>query len=159
MIALKRLFLAVFILSSASISAGSVAGELSFAAVANASRDSGRPIMMVFGAEECGYCERLKQDVLTPMARTGALDEQVLLREMDIHRGGKIKDFEGNRVRSRVFVRRYQVYATPTVVLLDAKGNELTRPIVGYSDAADYSARLEKAIGEAARALHGQSPS
>lgn len=156
---IKRLVAVALMLVTEVLSAGPLAENLNFAAVADASRISGQPILMVFGAESCGYCERLNSEILSPMLESGELQKQALVRAIDIHQGGRVEDFDGSSVRSRVFLRRYDVYATPTVMLLDASGEPLAQPIVGYSDAADYGQRLEKALSEAQRELNGQASS
>lgn len=116
-------------------------------------RKAGIPIMMIFTADSCGYCTRLRDEVLLPLLLHGALKNKVLIREFDIDVGGKITDFDGERVRSRVFVGRYDIYATPTVVLVDALGRPLTEPIVGFNGAESYTEFLDHAISSAVMSL------
>lgn len=123
------------------------------ATVAAESRSSHSPILLVFTAEDCGYCERLKHQVIIPVLLQGELKEKVLVLEFDLSRGGKITDFDGERVRSRIFASRHKVFATPTVLFLDDKGNDLVAPIVGFSGEEDYLQRLEQSIQNAMTAL------
>jgi thioredoxin-related protein len=123
------------------------------AQAAQQARSAGMPIMVVFGTEDCGYCERMKSEFLLPQLQQGDLQKKVLIREVDIQAAGKIADFDGLRVRNGLFVHRYEVFATPTVVLVDPEGRILTPPLVGYSDARDYQERLEQAIDTATRSL------
>ncbi|MCP3869104.1 MAG: thioredoxin fold domain-containing protein [Gammaproteobacteria bacterium] len=95
--------------------------------------------MVVFSNPDCTYCVRLKKQVLVPLVRGGKLPSKVLLREFSIDRGGKITDFDGERVRTRIFLKRYNIYATPTVVFVDYKGEPLASPIVGYNEPDAYS--------------------
>ena len=83
---------------------------------------------------------------------------RVHITEFDINRGGKVVDFDGERVRSGVFVARYDVFATPTVLLLDHQGHRLTDPLVGYDASEEYTHRLEDAITEAGIGLAGGLP-
>ena len=71
--------------------------------------------MVVFSAEACGYCDRLKREVLEPLAHDPRESRHLLIREFDINAGGKITDFDGERIRSRQFKRRYGIFATPTL--------------------------------------------
>jgi len=116
---------------------------------ARQARSAGLPIMMIFSSDECIYCERLKQEVLSPMLQRDAFTGKVLIREIYIDSGGKVTDFDGERIRRRSFVNRYHVYATPTVVLVDFQGAPLVEPIVGYNNASSYSDSLDEAVSTA----------
>ena len=71
---------------------------------ANQARQSGVPVMVVFSAENCPYCDRLKTEVLAPNLQQGQFARRVHIREFDIDRGGKITDFDGEPIRGRIFV-------------------------------------------------------
>lgn len=109
----------------------------------------GKPIMVVFSSESCNYCDQLNTQVLNPMLENGTLTNRVLIREFKIDRGGKVIDFDGDSIRSRIFVSRYQVYATPTVILLDQHGEMLGDPIIGYNDVETYQQLLNETILQA----------
>lgn len=47
------------------------------------------------------------------------------IRELDIDCGGKIRDFDGEKIRTRIFVKRYGIYATPTLMLVDFRANSV----------------------------------
>lgn len=120
---------------------------------AQRARDAGLPIMVIFSADDCSYCERLKREVVTPQLQQGGLQDKVLVGEFNIDRGGKVIDFDGEKIRSRIFVSRYEVFATPTVILLDPQGHPLTDPLVGFDNARDYVNKLENAIDSAFMSL------
>jgi len=150
----KRWSFIALLISSLLFAAGvfaQSADDLSQAA--EQARATGMPIMVVFGAEECPYCERMKKEFLIPQLQQGELQKKVLVREVDIQAAGKIGDFDGLRIRNGNFVHRYEVFATPTVVLVDPEGKVLTTPLVGYSDVQDYAQRLEQAINTAKHSL------
>ncbi|MCB1759496.1 MAG: thioredoxin fold domain-containing protein [Gammaproteobacteria bacterium] len=125
---------------------------------ASSARGAGIPIMVIFTAKSCGYCTQLRDQVLQPLLRQGALKNRVLIREFDIDSGGKITDFDGERIRSRIFVKRYDIYATPTVVLVDHLGRALTDPIVGFNGPEAYTEFLDHAISSAVMSLAALSP-
>jgi thioredoxin-related protein len=126
--------------------------------VSKTSQESGRPIMMVFSSNDCGYCVRLKDELIEPGLKEGALQKRVLVREFNIDSSGKVEDFDGLPVRSRSFVSRYDIFATPTVLIVDPQGKRLSDPIVGYDNLEEYSERLDRAIEGATEALRGQRP-
>ena len=124
-----------------------------FATEASLARQAGVPLMVVFSTDDCPYCVRLKNQVLRPLVQNGKLSKKVLLREFNIDIGGKVTDFDGERVRSRVFVSRYDIYATPTVVLVDYDGEPLATPIVGYNEPDAYTEQLNETIDSATMTL------
>jgi thioredoxin-related protein len=107
---------------------------------------TGHAILILFSTKYCAYCERLKAEVLEPQVRAGTLRNFVGIRELDIARGGKIRDFDGEKIRTKIFVKRYGVYATPTLLLVDSQGNPLGTPIVGFNNPEDYMAYLEDLV-------------
>ncbi len=121
-------------------------------AAAKAHRND-RPIMILFSADDCSYCEQLKTELINPMLQQGELEKQALVREFNIDQGGKVTDFDGERIRSRIFVQRYQVFATPTILLVDHRGTPLVSPLVGFNDPDDYRERLEQALESAHHSL------
>lgn len=120
---------------------------------ASAARKAGIPLMVVFSTHDCTYCVRLKNQVLAPLVKSGKLPNKVLVREFKIDRGGKIVDFDGERVRARIFVKRYDIYATPTVLFVDYKGEPLASPIVGYNEPHAYTELLSENIDNATMTL------
>ncbi len=119
-------------------------------------RTTGVPVAVLFVSRYCLYCERLKAEYLLPKLKNGGLEKRIVIRELDINNYRKVTDFDGERTRSRIITRRYDISATPTLVFLDYRGKELTRPIVGYS-LESYQSRVERALEDsnAALARHG----
>ena len=109
-------------------------------------RKNGHPILILFSREYCTYCKRLKTEVLEPLVKSGGLTDLASIRELDIARGGKIRDFDGEKVRTRTFVKRYGIFVTPTLMLVDNQGAPIGTPIVGFNNSDDYRPHLEKLI-------------
>jgi len=114
-----------------------------WSAEAAEARKFGAPIMVLFTDEDCGYCERLKKEVLEPLVRRGELSSFARILELDIDRGGKIRDFDGEKIRTKIFVKRYGIYATPTLMLVDYQGEPLGTPVVGFNGGEGYISHLE----------------
>ncbi|MEJ2590631.1 MAG: hypothetical protein P8178_04365 [Candidatus Thiodiazotropha sp.] len=83
------------------------------------------------------------------MSGRTAQPREPLIREFDINAGGKLTDFDGERIRSRQFKRRYGIFATPTLLILDPDGKLLSDPIVGYNSAGEYRQLLEQSLLQA----------
>jgi thioredoxin-related protein len=146
-------YLATLILLVFSCSAWSESPDADWSDVAQTARDRHQPILVVFSADTCGYCSRLKREVLDPMSQQEAADSQPLIREFDINTGGKLTDFNGERIRSRQFKQRYGIFATPTLLILDPDGHPLSDPLVGYNSPDEYRELLQNHLVTSYRAL------
>jgi len=120
--------------------------------VAQTAQDGNAPILVLYTSDECPYCERLKEEVLHPMFRNDPNSHLAVVREVDINKGGKMTDFDGERIRSRYFKKRYKVFAAPTLLILDATGTPLAKPLVGYNSKEKYASMLESTL-EKSRSL------
>ena len=141
---------ALFLLSVSSL----VSGELlkctakDWTQASKKAQQAKAPVIILFTADECAYCERLKREVLNPMFQQDLQDRLAVVREVDINTGGKMTDFDGERIRSRQFKDRYKVFATPTLLILNSDGEPLAGPIVGYNSKEQYQALLEYHLEE-----------
>ncbi|MEW8500332.1 MAG: thioredoxin fold domain-containing protein, partial [Candidatus Thiodiazotropha taylori] len=106
----------MFLLFSSSLTvAESLNSNTNWADASALARQNHTVIMVVFESEDCGYCVRLKQEVLKPFSDSTEQNPPVI-KEIDIYAGGKITDFNGDVIRSRQFKDRYQVFAVPTLL-------------------------------------------
>ncbi len=116
---------------------------------------SGQPLLILFSMPDCSYCPDVRDNYLRPLAREASAKpgSVPVVREVDITSTEKLLDFEGKAVESRQFSRRYQVKATPTVLLLDERGQPLAQPLVGAGMAGFYGAYLDSALETARQKL------
>jgi thioredoxin-related protein len=147
---LISLILALLTLSA---SADHAASATDWSDLGRIARQHHSPILVLFSADTCGYCTRLKREVITPLAREDAIDRSLLIREFDINAGGKVIDFDGDPIRSRNFKRRYGIFATPTLLILNADGELLSDPIVGYNSASEYKELLQASLATSYKEL------
>ena len=111
------------------------------------------PVVVLVTSEDCGHCERLRRGFLaTPEARA-LLSETAVLGELSRDTGGKFTDFDGERVRAQVFLGRYDIFATSTLLFLDDQGRTLTPALVGFSQPEDYLDLLTERLERAESAL------
>ena len=111
------------------------------------------PIMIMYAAETCEYCERLEQDLLAPMHISGQYNNRVIIRKVMIDGIDSIKDFSGKSVDAEDFAFKRGVQVTPTLQFVDADGNQLAPEMIGYNTPEMYASYIENAIESSARAI------
>jgi thiol-disulfide isomerase/thioredoxin len=94
-----------------------------------------RFVMVDVFAEWCGPCKQMDKTVWKDAKVIKALDELKLV---------PVK-VDGDRMPGAEELKRYRVNSFPTLLFLDAEGNEVGR-MVGYNSAGDYAALLKKAL-------------
>lgn len=115
-------------------------------AEAQLARSKHMPILIMFGAEGCGYCDRVRNEVLIPTTLNADYDDKVVLLEVDVSSSKRLVDFNGVAMTHAQFARRYRIGLTPTVMLLDPQGKSLTDPLVGFVTADYYGGDLENRL-------------
>ncbi len=118
---------------------------------------SRRPLMLIFSADHCPFCERLKENIVKPMLRSGDYDDRVIIRvtELDVYEAITGKD--GKPIEPPDLARAYNVWVTPTVLILGPDGEELAPRQLGINNEDYYGAYLDAAIEEARAKLGGGS--
>ena len=112
-----------------------------------------KPLLLLFSAEHCEYCERLTAEQLSPMASDNTYKNQLIFRELKIDDAGYFNNFNGQQISYEEFADLYAIDVTPTLVLLDHKGRMLTRRIVGYGNPDFFSAYMDEHIQVAVKKL------
>lgn len=132
-------------------SAGAVErGKLPFAAdltaEAKLSREKKIPIMILFSADGCTYCGRVRDEFFIPTTRNAEYDDKVILLEVEVGSGARLVDFQGKTTTQARFAQRYKIGFTPTVLVVDAAGKELTDPLIGLTTPDFYGGYMEDRI-------------
>ena len=99
------------------------------------------PVLLLFTAEDCDYCDALRSFYLEPMIRSGKYASSILFRQLYIEDYRYLRDKNGQLMGGDQVALKYDVDVTPTILFLDADGNELAERIVGLSG-ADYFDKL-----------------
>ncbi len=134
------------------LSAGVSRAE-NFAALGDRARSGHMPILLVVSQEDCPYCELLKREILEPMLVSGEYDGRVLIRELLIDSELPVRDFDGQAIAPDALAQRYRARLTPTVLFLDDRGQELTKPMIGINTVDFYGYYLDAAIDVARERL------
>ena len=116
----------------------------SFEAARQQALVSGKPILADFtGSDWCSWCVKLRKDVFNKAEFEEWARENVVLLELDYpqrsHQAEEIK------VQNEKLASLYRIDSYPTVVLLDAQGNQLAR--TGYQrDPAAFIESLQSQV-------------
>lgn len=115
------------------------------AAAVKASADQRKPLFMFFtGSDWCGWCKRLKAEVLNKEDFKAYANKNLIMLEVDFPRG---KDQPKNvKEQNQKLQARYEIEGYPTVVLVDSSGQ--TKGGVGYVPGGPkaFIAQLEKIL-------------
>lgn len=113
------------------------------------SQASNLPLMVIFAAEDCSFCDRLEADHLAPMVISKEYDNRIIIRKVMIDSYGDIKDFNGQKVSAERVAKKYGVSVTPTVMIFDKDGNRLSKKLIGYNGNEYYGWDLDRLIDSA----------
>jgi len=145
-----RLLLCLLMLSASGLFAGEgVPSVEDFQQLAREAELRQLPILLMVSQYHCGFCERMKEEVLGPMMLSSDYTSRVLIRELQIDPGHYVTDFQGQRLSAEAFTARYKTQVTPTLLFLDAQGNEAAERIVGINTVDFLIFYIEDAINEA----------
>jgi thioredoxin-related protein len=114
-------------------------------------------LVIMFHAEYCEYCKRLEADLLQPMLRSGDYDDKVLIRKIQIDGAYNMVNFNGQKIAASQLATLYDASMTPTLVFVDANGDELAQKLLGYTSPDFFGAYLDRAIAQLHRAVLKQS--
>lgn len=108
------------------------------------------PIMLLFSAEWCEYCELLQDQVLNPMERSGMYRDYMILRHVGIDIDGEISDWQGKRYKNKAeWAYRINADLTPTVLFVDGAGREIAERIIGVSEVSMFSILVHSRLNDA----------
>ena len=107
------------------------------------------PILIMFSRQGCPYCDVVREEFLKPMLRSGDYTNRVILLEIHSDSYTMLRDFNGQMISVESLVHRYRASFAPTVVFLDAHGNELVERLIGITTRDFYGGFLDEAIEQA----------
>lgn len=117
-----------------------------FAADARLMRERKIPMLLLFSADGCSWCETARRQVLNPMAADPGNANRVLIRQVNIDQRVAIADFGGKTTTHRDFAQARKARLTPTLMVLDADGREIAESIVGVRLLDFYGTYIERAV-------------
>ncbi|MGB5259195.1 MAG: thioredoxin fold domain-containing protein [Gammaproteobacteria bacterium] len=113
------------------------------------------PILLVFSAIDCTYCELLEEEFLEPMLLGGEYKDRVIIRKVILDNGSRLTDFNGQRRDATAFSDQYKVFVTPTLLFVDGDGTELTGRMLGINTLELFGGYLDDCIETALLNVRG----
>ena len=107
------------------------------------------PLLLIFSQVDCAFCERLKDEVINPMLISGEYTHRVLIREFMIDDDEPVTDFDGRPIDPMMVFHRYDLFVTPSVLILGHQGKELAERQIGINTVDYYGYYLDTSIDQA----------
>lgn len=104
------------------------------------------PILLMFSAAHCPYCDILENEILIPMLISGDYTDRVLIRKILLDEHDDVRNFNGNTTSVDQISAHYDVFVTPTMLFLGPDGRELAPRIVGVNTLEMFGGRVDEAI-------------
>lgn len=145
-------FLAVILtwlaLSGAALAQDSIPYATDFATDAKIAQEKQIPILVLFSAPYCHFCEQAREEFLIPITRNPVTNARVMIRQVEVGSTGKLRDFKGRMTTQGDFATLNKVRLTPTIKVYGPDGKELASPIVGLAIADYYGGYIDDAIDQ-----------
>ncbi len=108
-----------------------------------------KAIVLEFTAEYCAFCIKLENEVLKPMIRSHDYENKMYLRSVYLDLHDKIIGWDGQIITAETLTQKYNVFVTPTVIIIDDKGNEIAERQIGINLVDYYAQYLDIEIDKA----------
>ena len=126
---------------------------------ASTSHQANLPILLIYTAKYCHYCDEVKASVFNPIAADPAYRDRMLLREVRIDTEMRLVGFKGGATNHRSFATDRGITIVPTLEFLDGAGLQVSGPLVGVSIPDYYSAYVDNGIEQAIQNLRARRTS
>jgi thioredoxin-related protein len=111
------------------------------------------PILILFSMEDCEWCEIIRSEYLLPMQSRKEDRSRILMGELFIEAHNYVRDFDGKLISADNIGLRYMADLSPTLVFVDAEGNELVKRIIGFKGRDYYDHVLDNAIKQSIKKI------
>ena len=120
---------------------------------ATLARDQGLVILIEFASGSCEYCRLLEEEFLQPMLIDEDYSNKVIIRTVRLDGYESFIGFRGEPISPGQFASRYNIKVTPTMVFLNANGDELSEKLVGIWSVDYFSGYIDQRIDSAKRMI------
>ncbi len=127
---------------------GSLPIPSSLPEVAAAAARQGQPLVLLISLAGCPYCEIVRTNYLLPARANGLPVWQINMQDKQ----RSLVGFDGQSSHAAEQIARWKVRLAPTVLFLNAYGQELAERLVGIASVDFYGAYLDERIAIARQA-------
>jgi thioredoxin-related protein len=142
-------FLALVAFSSCSSAGVEVPASNNLSELGQQAEKGRLPIMMMVSQAHCGFCEKLKEEILEPMLISGDYTDKVIITELLMDSYTNITGFDGSEIHPSDIASSYKVWVTPTLLFLNADGNEVHPRMLGVNTIEMYGYYIDESINGA----------
>lgn len=148
-IGMCALWLVALLVSCQGLEASSIEWYQDYSKAVAVAREQGKPMVLLFtGSDWCGWCIRLKEDILNTPEFEKAVQDQFVFVELDFP--AKTKLPEEIASQNRELRQHFKIHAYPTVIVTDADGNRLGQGnFSGSETPAQFAQQLRNAAKDA----------
>lgn len=107
------------------------------------------PVIIFVSRDACPYCRTLRDKVLQPMLTANKFEHRAILVEVNLDRAEKLTGFDNSETTAGAFAKHYGAEITPTLLFLNAEGQEISKRRVGISNLEFYGHYLHQSIDKA----------
>lgn len=147
---LWAIFVCLYFLSGSQAIADSTEGTIT--TVSDLSKDASLAraqklvILIEFASDTCDYCRLLEESFLKPMSINQEYSKKVIIRSLPLDGDRSFIGFQGELTSASQFASKYGVEVTPTMVFLDANGNQLSENLVGIWSLDYFGSYIDERI-------------
>lgn len=127
----------------------------SLRAVAQTAASRQEPLVVMVTLKGCAFCDVVRGHYLGPMHQKGDI---VAVQINMLDRQSPLQDLRGNLTTPYAQAKAWKAKIAPTVLFLDASGQEIAERLEGMSVADFYGAYLQDRIDTARRTLRARHP-
>lgn len=118
-------------------------------------RERNLPLVILVDQADCPYCRVVEGEFFAGILASGEYRDKALIGKISLDAGEFITLPGGRREPTRDFLLPFEAGLTPTVLFLDAEGNELVDKMIGLLTPDFYGFYLEQSIRRAHTLLNG----
>ena len=95
--------------------------------LANAKKDGKTGVLLMFELDDCPWCFRMKQTILSQSEVQDYYHKHFLIFPVDLNGNVSMVDFKGKTTTEKAFGIEQRIYGTPVFDFFDLEGNRIVR--------------------------------